>query len=52
MRILEVAATGLIGGLVMFAFALVIFGLRWLINNGVDSVAALFGKGPKAKKRA
>lgn len=43
--------TRILGGLVLFAFALFVFGLRWLVDHGVGSVATLFGKGPKAKAR-
>ena len=45
---------GLTGGLVyavtLMAIVGVFWGARWAINHGVDSVAALFGRGPKAKR--
>ena len=50
-RVLEVAAAGLVVGLTLFAMGLAIWAVRWAINHGVDSVAALFGRGAKAKRR-
>ena len=50
MGIVEMAAAALIGGFTMAAMACVIWLLRWAINHGVDRVAALFGRGPKAKR--
>lgn len=47
-RIINAAAGGLVGGLVILAFAVAIWGLRRGINHVVDSIAALFGRGVKA----
>jgi hypothetical protein len=50
LRVLEAAAGGLVGGLVLMLLAGAIFGLRWAINHGVDSIAALFGRGQEARR--
>lgn len=48
---LLVAAVGMSAYIVGIAILIVAFWLlRWAIHHGVDSIAALFGRGPKAKR--